>query len=129
VTVGRELAIELSPSAESVGSARATLDQLRGVVKDDLLEDLRLLVSEVVTNSVRHAGLGPRESVTLHVRARPDGVRAEIGDAGPGFSAPTHGPAAGASSGWGLYLVERLADRWGIERTDGRTQVWFEIDS
>jgi anti-sigma regulatory factor (Ser/Thr protein kinase) len=128
VTAVREIAVDLPPSADSVGTARARLESLRGTVKDDLFEDLRLLVSEVVTNSVRHAGLGPHDAVELHVTAEPDHVRAEILDAGPGFRPPQTGPVAGAGSGWGLYLVGRVADRWGVDRADGRTRVWFELD-
>jgi anti-sigma regulatory factor (Ser/Thr protein kinase) len=124
----RSIDIALAPAANSVAQARARLDALRGIVQDDLLEDLRLLMSEVVTNSVRHAGLGPRDWVAVHVVAQPTYVRAEIVDAGPGFDPPAHGPAAGAASGWGLFLVERIADRWGIDHRDGHTRVWFELD-
>jgi len=129
VTGATEIELELPPLADSVAKARARLDSLRGLIKDDLLEDLRLLVSEVVTNSVRHAGLGPRDSVELHVVADAEHVRAEILDTGPGFAAPVDDPVAGAGSGWGLYLVERVADRWGVDRADGRTRVWFEMES
>jgi anti-sigma regulatory factor (Ser/Thr protein kinase) len=124
----RNIDVKLAPAAVSVAEARSRLETLRGAVKDDLLDDLRLLVSEVVTNSVRHAHLGPGESVGLHVVAEPELVRAEIVDAGDGFEPPAHGPAAGAGSGWGLFLVERVADRWGVDRLDGHTRVWFEID-
>lgn len=125
---GRTVDIELPPAPDSVWRARAGLDALRGMVKDDLLDDLRLLVSEVVTNSVRHAGLRPTDSVAVHVSAEPKRVRAEILDPGRGFQRPSTRPAAGAASGWGLFLVERVADRWGVDRADGRTRVWFEID-
>ncbi len=128
MTAVREIDVELAPSADSVATARARLEQLRGTVKDELLDDLRLLVSEVVTNSVRHAGLGPRDAVEVRVVAKSDSVRAEILDDGPGFRAPQSGPAAGAGSGWGLFLVGRVADRWGVDRSDGRTRVWFELD-
>jgi anti-sigma regulatory factor (Ser/Thr protein kinase) len=93
-----------------------------------VLEDVRLLISEIVTNSVRHAGLGPADRVAVRVIAEPKRIRAEVVDAGRGFEAPPPRPAADTASGWGLFLVEHLADRWGIERLDGRTRVWFEID-
>jgi anti-sigma regulatory factor (Ser/Thr protein kinase) len=121
--------VRLDAAPASVARARAQLDALSGVVKDDLLEDLRLLVSEVVTNSVRHAGLRPTDKVSLHVTADGKRVRAEILDPGPGFDPPPHVPGAGAGSGWGLFLVERVADRWGIDRVDASTRVWFELDS
>lgn len=124
----RSIDIELAAKADSVAQARARLDVLRGSVKDHVLDDLRLLVSEVVTNSVRHAGLGPRDAVGVRVVAGPERVRAEVVDPGPGFEPPERDPAAGAGSGWGLFLVQRVADRWGIDRRDGHTRVWFEID-
>jgi anti-sigma regulatory factor (Ser/Thr protein kinase) len=83
-----------------------------------------LLVSELVTNSVKHAGAGPGEPIDLELRASADKVRVEVGDPGPGFE-PTM--ARSEPGGFGLLLVARLADRWGVER-DPRTCVWFEID-
>ena len=52
-------------------------------------------------------------------------MRVEVADRGPGFDPRLADDRAG--SGWGLYLVDQLADRLGVSRTDGTT-VWFEID-
>ncbi len=120
--------LELRPAAESVAQARRSVDGLRGVLREELLEDLRLLVSELVTNSVRHAGLATSDRVELRIVVGPKTVRTEIADPGPGFLPPPSDPVAGAPSGWGLFLVERLADRWGVDRRDGHTRVWFELD-
>ena len=128
MTAPRQIEIDLAPAASSVADARARLEPLRGLVDDTRLEDLRLLISEVVTNSIRHAELGPSDAVHVRVSAGPACVRAEILDAGPGFLAPARDPVAGAASGWGLYLVERVADRWGVDRSNGYTRVWFELD-
>ena len=129
MSAGLSIRVDLAPEPDSVSQARVRLEALRGTVRDRLLEDLRLLVSEIVTNSVRHAGLGPKDRVRLRVLVEGGQVRAEILDPGPGFEPPSHAPAAGSGSGWGLFLVERIADRWGIDRADGRTRVWFELDS
>jgi anti-sigma regulatory factor (Ser/Thr protein kinase) len=126
--MSRTVDIELRPAADSVAVARARLDALQGVVKEEMLDDLRLLVSEVVTNSVRHAGLRPSDRVDVHVIVEPRRVRAEVVDPGTGFEPPAHPPTVGASAGWGLFLVGRVASRWGVDRTDGHTRVWFEID-
>jgi anti-sigma regulatory factor (Ser/Thr protein kinase) len=109
--------------------ARRLLDRLEPDLRPPLLDDVRLLVNELVTNSVRHAGLGAEDHVRVAVRTAAGMVRAEVGDEGPGFEpAPRHTHRPQQQSGWGLLLVERLSDRWGVEREEGLTQVWFEID-
>jgi anti-sigma regulatory factor (Ser/Thr protein kinase) len=124
----RTVALELEPAPDSVGKAREGLEGLRGTVPDRLLEDLRLLVSEIVTNSVRHAGLSPGDIVEVRVVADRRRVRVEVLDPGAGFVPPAEEPEAGSGSGWGLLLVARLADRWGVEHRDGHTRVWFQLD-
>jgi serine/threonine-protein kinase RsbW len=85
-----------------------------------------LLVSELVTNSVRHARLSNEEAIDLHVRVDPRWIRVEVTDAGPGFEPFQRGPARDLESGWGLTLLRHLAARWGV-RSDRGTTVWFEI--
>ena len=85
------------------------------------VETLRLLVSELVTNAVRHGGAA--EPVEVHARWNSE-VRVEVSDHGDGFTpAPRIGPPD-EPGGFGLFLVGRLADRWGVE-TNGGTTVWF----
>lgn len=107
-------------------AARRSLCVFDGVVDSELRESLELLVSELVTNSLRHAGLGPEGWVELRVTAEPERVRAEVVDSGPGFSgAPVPGGQT-AGSGWGFYLVDRLAAEWSVG--DGaRATVWFVL--
>ena len=91
---------------------------------DRKLETLRLLVSEVVTNAVRHGGA----DAPLEVRARWDGdVRVEVVDHGNGFLPAPRAGERHEPGGFGLFLVGRLADRWGVEATDA-TRVWFVIE-
>jgi anti-sigma regulatory factor (Ser/Thr protein kinase) len=87
-----------------------------------------LLVSELFGNSVRHSGSGlPGETVTVVVAIAGGVVRVEVSDrSGPGV--PALSPADGdAEGGRGLWLVERLAARWGWRRRGGRTETWFEL--
>jgi anti-sigma regulatory factor (Ser/Thr protein kinase) len=129
-STGREarMSVTLEPGASAAGEARAALAALHGRVDPGVLDDIRLLVSELVTNSVRHAG-ADRDLVHLDVRTggREGAVRVEVSDAGRGFK-----PSArdtddlDTPGGWGLHLVEQLADRWGVE-TGRRTRVWFEL--
>jgi anti-sigma regulatory factor (Ser/Thr protein kinase) len=120
-----EVEFEAGPTA--AGSARNALMALDGKVDETLLADVRLLVSELVTNSVRHSGLRERDSVRLHVQVTPSTLRVEVADSGEGFEPRRRDADRSRPGGWGLYLVEELADRWGVARNHS-TRVWFEMD-
>ncbi|MFL5825551.1 MAG: ATP-binding protein [Thermoleophilaceae bacterium] len=122
-----DLKIRLDSGPQAVSAARIALDSLEPHVSPAQLDDVRLLVSELVTNSVRHASGGPDSEVRLEVEVDEHFLRAQVIDRGPGFEATPRGPEDDIGSGWGLYLVESLADRWGIEANDA-TCVWFELD-
>ena len=98
-----------------------------GVLDPHTQEAVQLLVSELVTNSVRHGRLGLSQWIDLCVETTPRSVRVSVTDAGVGFDRPEGPPRPGDPSGWGLYLVDQMADRWGVTH-DGRTEVWFEIE-
>jgi len=116
--------VELPRSAAAPASARRALRELAGRVSEGRLRDVVLLVSELVTNAVRHAaGEHVRLIVTLDDRA----LRVEVHDPGEGFELHEPAPDPARPSGWGLYLVAELADRWGVDRVP-RTLVWFEMD-
>lgn len=119
----------------AVRTARRTLDELEGRVPDETLERLRLLISEVATNAVRHTGLESSGSepnsdgyVGLRLIRSHGTVRVEVTDPGPGFERPERpSPDPEHGSGYGLYLVDKLADRWGTERAEP-ARVWLELD-
>ena len=122
-----DIDMTLTASPRAAQQARRALDGLEGEFAPKVLDDLKLLVSELVTNSVRHAGLTQGEPVRLRVQSLPHGVRVDVCDTGPGFETRDDPPSLYQSSGWGLYFVDRLADRWGVDR--GTTScVWFELD-
>ena len=118
-----DLAFRLPAVSDSVPLARQEVDRLTGEVDDEQLELLRLLMSEMVSNSVRHA-VGTR-SVDVRIWVRDGSIRLEVEDRGPGFR-PARG-TPGASGGWGLVIVDRLARRWGV-RSGPETTVWLELD-
>ncbi len=118
--------LKLRPTPGAVPDARRALDALDEEVSARTLEDLRLLVSELVTNSVRHAGLKEMQTIELKVKLLPETVRVEVNDQGTGFEPTPRSASSEDQSGWGLYLVSRLADRWGVS-SDGVTRVWFEL--
>lgn len=116
--------IQLAPGPEAAGAARNVVVKAVGDHVDEAcLGTLRLLVSEVVSNSVRHSG--SREAVELSL-CLSDEIIVSVTDHGPGF---TPRPRAGRPDdvgGWGLHLVEELSSHWGVSR-DGATRVWFTV--
>jgi anti-sigma regulatory factor (Ser/Thr protein kinase) len=123
----RQIDLRLNPDSEAILAARHSLDRFEGLLLPEKLEDVRLVVSELVTNSVRHAGLSPDEQISLAVAISGGSVRGRVCDPGPGFEKPSEPrPRTDLSGGWGLPIVEKLSDRWGTER-NGCACVWFEI--
>ena len=116
--------MQITGGPEAAARARRAITGLRGDLDPSLLETLRLLVTEVVANSVRHARA---DAVTLRVEVGPHAVRTEVTDPGPGFDPAQTGAPREDHSGWGLFLVERLAERWGVARAGSVTRVWFEL--
>lgn len=118
--------LELGPQAPAF--ARRSLASLARDVPAERLDDLRLMVSELVTNSFRHAGLTADDSATLTIDVAPGRVHVQVEDPGKGFTIPS-GPrrARDRATGWGLTIIERLAERWGVIE-DGSTIVWFDLD-
>jgi anti-sigma regulatory factor (Ser/Thr protein kinase) len=124
-----EVKVEFDPGPDAASAARNALSALEPDLGPELLGDVRLLVSELVTNSVRHSnGDSPAGAVTLDVKTSGETVRVEVTDRGGGFDPKPREPGQSKASGWGLFLVDRLADRWGVVRNHV-TRVWFEIDA
>jgi anti-sigma regulatory factor (Ser/Thr protein kinase) len=120
--------VRLPHDPDSIPEARRALGRLEGEVDDLTLRNTRLLVSELVTNSVRHVPAGEGDTIELVVDRAPAHVRVEVADRGPGFRHVPRTDGRDASSGWGLHILSRLARRWGVEDEDG-ARVWFELDA
>ena len=121
----RRLDVSLRPTRGAPLRARRALSQLQ--LPLPLAFDAQLLVSELVSNSVRHAGLGRDDLIRVTADWSGDRLLVHVRDGGRARPAsPVSGsirPAPGAESGWGLYFVDRLASRWGT--TAGG--YWFEL--
>jgi anti-sigma regulatory factor (Ser/Thr protein kinase) len=108
----------VAKAREAVNEAAS--DRMRG----ELLETARLLVSELVTNGIIHGRAG--EPLDVSLQFDNGTVRVEVADRGPGFAPQPRATVPDQHGGWGLYLVDQLADRWGVARDD-HTRVWFEL--
>jgi anti-sigma regulatory factor (Ser/Thr protein kinase) len=123
----REMKFELAGGPYAVTAARLALAEIDEILDESQAFDVRLLVSELVTNSVQHAKVGPDDSIALRLAIDEESVRVEISDNGPGFEPPPDPTDVERDRGWGLFFVSQLASRWGVETGD-EPCVWFEID-
>ena len=123
-----EIDLRLAPKPEVIATARHALDRLADLLPREKLEDVRLVVSELVANSVRHGGLSLNDQILLSVMVSEGTVRGRVCDPGPGFEKPPEPrPRSDLSGGLGLPIVEMISDRWGVEQNN-HACVWFEID-
>ena len=113
------LRVQIAGGADAPARARGAIavrPELAGVE-----DSAALLVSELVTNSVKHAAA---DVIDLNLFSDRKCIRVEVVDRGPGFDRfvspePEH-------DGFGLYLVDKFADRWGVD-TGAATRIWFEL--
>jgi anti-sigma regulatory factor (Ser/Thr protein kinase) len=115
----------LQPSPLAAGLARNWVEGLP--VERSVVRDLRLLTHEVISNSVQHAGMGTKDPIRLNIFLGSDRIRVEVWDRGPGFTASPRPPSRGSERGMGLFVLDRLSDRWGVQSGEC-TCVWFEKD-
>ncbi|WP_433240051.1 ATP-binding protein [Streptosporangium sp. CA-135522] len=112
---------------ESVSAARRRVRELLGE-GHPASEDVVLLVSEVVTNSVVHSCSGRGGRVAMTVAVGSGTVLVEVSDAGSGVSAPHVRNDPDAENGRGMFLVDLLAARWGVrDDSGGLRTLWFEV--
>ena len=120
--------LELSNDLDAPATARRFVNEHAAHLPVDLLRDAELLVSEIVTNAIRHG----RPSVTLQLRLDPPGIGVSVHDHGDVEAMPsgdTPVPDVGEPGGRGLLIVRTVATEWGIVPSDpppGKT-VWFRL--
>jgi anti-sigma regulatory factor (Ser/Thr protein kinase) len=110
---------ELTRSPASAGVARQLVNGHTATLGSQKREDAALLVSELVNNALVHS-IG---AIWLRIDVESDGVRVEVSDHGNVALAPS--PTPGSHGGWGLRIVDELADDWGV--LEGSTRVWFRL--
>jgi anti-sigma regulatory factor (Ser/Thr protein kinase) len=113
---------------EAPSAVRSALRERGDHLPAELRDDLLLLLTEVVTNAVRHSGAKDGDPIEVDVREGADGLRVVVTDPGIGFQRPASlVPDHSTPGGLGLILVDRLARSWGTHRTKEGWSVWFEL--
>ena len=125
---GTGLAFDVPGGRAAPGAARRVLEERDGALPEGARADLLLLLSELVSNAVLHGRVGAEGRIGVRLDQEPGQVRVEVVDAGTGFDwERRRRERPRREGGFGLALVERIAERWGIERENGLTRVWFEL--
>jgi anti-sigma regulatory factor (Ser/Thr protein kinase) len=123
-----QLTVSVPASPEAGSALRRAVRSLDRWLGPQTAEDVELLVTELATNGVKHARTMDGNRITLDARVEPGRLRIEVRDGGHGFEHSGRDRPITEPGGWGLMLVDDLADRWGIEG-EPSTTVWFEMSS
>jgi len=119
-----QISFDIDRDLTAPARARRAVEAFGRRLDPGVVPDVKLLVSELVTNSVKY-GRDGRVSLTLRSEG-PRHVHVEVVDQGVGFVPVARDRPTSEPGGWGLHMVEALTERWGVR--DGSTHVWFEID-
>jgi len=120
------------PIQGGLGAPRAARrlvhSRLDGELDSARLLDVALIVSELVTNSVLHADVGPHQSLTVDLELFGDRLRITVTDPGSPLEPQLLAPTPGTPGGLGLRLVDQLSTAWGVGHDPiGTTQVWCDL--
>jgi anti-sigma regulatory factor (Ser/Thr protein kinase) len=122
LVVPEELDLTLPPRPESVAVARRAVSEVLEGLDDRTQDGVRVIVSELVTNALKH---GPDRPIALRIWRDGESIRGEVEDEGGGKIQIWREGDRGSEGGYGLPIVDAMSDRWGVY--DGNTRVWFEL--
>ena len=123
-----ELTVSVPASPEAGTALRRAVRALDRWFGETTADDVDLLVTELATNGVKHADAECGcDRITLDARVDMGRLRVAVRDCGRGFTPARRAPDREEPGGWGLMLVEDIADSWGVDR-EPTTTVWFELD-
>jgi anti-sigma regulatory factor (Ser/Thr protein kinase) len=123
-----ETVIAAGPRAPAI-ARRVLTEALADRVAEPVLADAQLLMSELVTNSVRHSGVPAGDELIVRLRVWERYCRLEVEDTGHDGAIAPRTPDPLEGGGMGLNLVESLSERWGLVRAaDGPTRVWAQLE-
>jgi anti-sigma regulatory factor (Ser/Thr protein kinase) len=120
-------ALDLPGGVESARLARRAIAANVPTLPPSAQDDVSLLVTELVTNAVRHGGAATDRPLQVEFRRQADRIRVEVVDPGTDFEPPAPRSSGRPSGGWGLFLVDQVAERWGVRPAPSGTGVWFEL--
>ena len=123
-----DVAFLVDAGHDAGGEARRALIDGDGRLPAAVRADVLLLLTELVTNAIRHSGVSSDQSLHVELRQWPRRVRVEVVDHGTRFTRVTPSVRPDQCGGFGLVLVDRIADSWGVGRSESGTRVWFEIE-
>jgi serine/threonine-protein kinase RsbW len=121
-----ELILPAAPAAATTARSEVTR-RLAKRLTVGVLEDVKLLLTELITNALRHGKLRADDEIGVKAEVTDGTVRIEVHDPGRNGQVAPRNPGAGGG-GYGLFLVESLTNQWGVERRNGTT-VWAELSS
>jgi anti-sigma regulatory factor (Ser/Thr protein kinase) len=119
--------VQVTGGKQAAALARRAVLERNGSLPRRVREDMLLLVSELVTNAVLHGGVGADRSLDLDLELSPRHVRVQVADPGNGSGTPALPSESPHVGGWGLRMVDQVADEWGVSAGGPGTRVWFEI--
>jgi anti-sigma regulatory factor (Ser/Thr protein kinase) len=125
--MSESIQLALDSSLEAGRVARVAIADGYPSLPEPMRTDLMLLVTELVTNAVRHGGDRGDLPIRLEVERDDGRVHVEVEDPGNTFMPPPAILTGDSAGGWGLFLVDQVADRWGVSPASAGTCVWFEL--
>ena len=125
---GDRLELRLDHDPRAVAEARdAVRERLGTLLPRARVDEAVLITDELVTNAIRHASSEPDGRIGLRLEVMPRIVRVVVTDGSPDFRWTGRDRPGQLTGGFGLVLVDEIADRWGLS-LDGKKAVWFELD-
>ena len=122
------ISLSLPAVPSSATAARSEVTQrLAQRITNGALEDVRLLLTELITNALRHSGMTSDDQIEVKAELSDGTVRIEVHDAGLDGPVEIRKPGV-RGGGYGLFLVEHLTNQWGVEQLNGTT-VWAELSA
>jgi anti-sigma regulatory factor (Ser/Thr protein kinase) len=119
--------VALRGGVEAPGLARRAIAANDPTLPPSVQDDVSLRVTELVTNAVRHEGAAADRPIQVEFRRQARRIRVEVVNPGTDFEPPAPPTRGDAAGGWGLFLVDQIAARWGVRPAEAGTCVWFEV--